>query len=137
MHRRMNNRDRNAGCLLIFLYLVSAGLSSAIASPLVETTRTNVIWEAFPFSAVEYFSPSSISAPTFNFVIGNQNAVVGNTVTFWGPQWSTHNSLTGGPAPSGFKGYASSGTPNPIACGGSWTSTGGNSSSPPAYLPEY
>lgn len=63
------------------------------------------------------------------FVLGDQNAVVGNTVTFWGAQWWKDNSLSGGSAPAAFKGYADTAAP---ACGQTWTTRPGNSSDPPA-----
>ena len=72
--------------------------------------------------------------PATGFVIGDLNAVIGNHVTFWGAQWAKKNSLSGGPAPSSFKGYANSPNPNPPACGGTWNSDPGNSSGPPASV---
>ena len=72
-----------------------------------------------------------------SFVIGDQNASVGNTVTFWGAQWSSVNGLSGGPAPSSFKGFASNTPNNPPNCGDSWTSQPGNSSGPPDTVPQY
>jgi Beta-propeller repeat len=68
------------------------------------------------------------------FVIGDRDAVVGNTVTFWGAQWAKANSLSGGPVPKAFKGFAET---TPQRCGGSWTSDPGNSSKPPDSLPPY
>jgi hypothetical protein len=64
-----------------------------------------------------------------NFVVGDQSAAVGAHVTFWGAQWWKLNSLSGGPAPAAFKGFA-----NEVqgSCGGSWTTDPGNSSDPPA-----
>ncbi|GAA3181820.1 hypothetical protein GCM10010531_40070 [Blastococcus jejuensis] len=71
-----------------------------------------------------------------NFLIGDQNASPGSTVTFWGSQWAARNGLTGGPAPAAFKGFAS--TPSGTAsCGAPWTSRPGNSARPPATVPEY
>ena len=67
-------------------------------------------------------------------MIGDEDAFVGNHVTFWGSQWCQSNSLSSGMAPHSFKGFAGSVTPNPIACGGTWTSTGAN---PPNALPEF
>ena len=65
-------------------------------------------------------------SPTGMFVIGDQNAIVGNTVTFWGAQWWKLNSLSGGSAPPSFKGWASHANGcNP------WTTEPGNSSDPP------
>jgi photosystem II stability/assembly factor-like uncharacterized protein len=75
------------------------------------------------------------SAPIVSFVIGDLNAVVGNHVIFWGARWAQENSLSGGRAPSSFKGYANS--PSPPVCGGTWNSDPGNSSGPPASVPEF
>jgi hypothetical protein len=63
------------------------------------------------------------------FVIGDKNAGIGDSVTFWGAQWSKLNGLTGGTAPAAFKGYAVSSTGT---CGGTWTTGPGNSPPPPA-----
>ncbi len=70
------------------------------------------------------------------FVIGDTNAAIGTPVTFWGAQWWTANSLSGGLAPASFKGFAN--TPEtPPACGTNWLTGPGNSSGPPpAPLPE-
>lgn len=81
-------------------------------------------------------SPSPTPLPS-GFVIGDQNAVVGKQVTFWGAQWATKNSLSGGSAPAGFKGFANSASPNPANCGGTWSSDPGNSSGPPSSIPEF
>jgi hypothetical protein len=70
-----------------------------------------------------------------SFVIGDRNAVVGQHVTFWGAKWAKSNALSGGPAPSAFKGFAETTTPDPANCGGTWTSGAGGSSGPPATLP--
>lgn len=72
---------------------------------------------------------------TGSFVIGDGNAAVGNQVTFWGSQWAKLNSLSGGAAPSSFKGFANR-TSAPT-CGGTWTTDPGNSSNPPASVPSY
>jgi len=78
-----------------------------------------------------------IIAPNYNFVIGDNNAIVGNQVTFWGAQWAKQNSLSGGGAPASFKGFANSTSTAPAICGGTWTSSPGNSSGPPATIPEF
>ena len=70
-----------------------------------------------------------------SFVIGDRSAVVGQHVTFWGAQWAKSNKLSGGSAPSAFKGFAENTTPDPAFCGGTWTSGAGGSSGPPATLP--
>ena len=71
-----------------------------------------------------------------NFVIGDNNAAIGTSVTFWGAQWSTLNSLTGGSAPAAFKGFEKN--PPSVTCGTSWTTGPGNSAKPPpGPLPEF
>jgi hypothetical protein len=84
-------------------------------------------------------TPTATPSPTpsfqGNFVIGDGNAVVGNRVTFWSDQWAILNSLSGGPAPASFKGFANSISPDPAICGGSWKSKPGNSSRPPSSVP--
>jgi uncharacterized repeat protein (TIGR01451 family) len=71
-----------------------------------------------------------------NFVIGDNNAAIGSSVTFWGAQWWKLNSLTGGAAPAAFKGFEN--TPTSATCGTSWSTGPGNSPSPPAGpLPAY
>ncbi len=71
-----------------------------------------------------------------SFVIGDGNAVIGQRVVFWGAQWAKWNSLSDGPAPASFKGFASSTSTNPPECGGTWQSDAGNSSAPPDGLPD-
>lgn len=56
-------------------------------------------------------------------------------MTFWGAQWDKHNTLTGGAAPASFKGFEDS-APTPTA-GTHWTTSPGNSSSPPATIPSF
>jgi hypothetical protein len=70
-----------------------------------------------------------------SFVIGDQSAKVGTAVTFWGRQWWKLNSLSGGAAPSSFKGFASSMPNDPPYCGDRWTSATGNVSNPPSSVP--
>jgi hypothetical protein len=69
-------------------------------------------------------------------------ATSGTTLTWWGSQWATLNPLSGGAAPSSFKGFAqtfASGTTavtDPV-CGGTWTTTTGGSATPPSTVPAY
>jgi uncharacterized repeat protein (TIGR01451 family) len=72
------------------------------------------------------------TAMSAQFVIGDLNAVVGDTVTFWGAQWAKDNSLSGGAAPASFKGFTDT---VPASCGGNWISRPGNSSQPPGSVP--
>lgn len=71
------------------------------------------------------------------FVAGDQSAQMGVKVTFWSAQWSTLNHLSGGPAPTSFKGFAATLSAEPPKCGITWTTGPGNSSKPPAPLPAY
>lgn len=70
------------------------------------------------------------------FVIGDLvNQAGGVTVNFWGSQWAKNNPMSGGPGPNAFKGFEN-GNVAPT-CGGTWTSQPGNSSNPPATIPQY
>ncbi len=72
-----------------------------------------------------------------SFVIGDGNAGIGTSVTFWGAQWWTANTLSGGLAPASFKGFANTPETSP-ACGTNWLTGPGNSSGPPpGPLPEF
>lgn len=71
------------------------------------------------------------------FVIGDNNATVGQSVTFWGAQWANKNSLSGGGAPNSFKGFANRITTTPMSCGATWFTDPGNSSNPPITVPAY
>jgi hypothetical protein len=90
-------------------------------------------------TTVPVISPTALARGSF--VIGDKNAVVGKGVTFsdvewWGSNWWKLNSLSGGPAPPAFKGFAESSS-SPPACGESWTTNTGNNSGPPPTVPEY
>jgi hypothetical protein len=68
------------------------------------------------------------------FTLGDRSAA--GSVLFWGAQWAKLNSLSGGAAPSQFKGYAAN-APR-LVCGATWTAAPGESSKPPAGpLPAY
>jgi hypothetical protein len=70
------------------------------------------------------------------FAIGDGNSVIGTSVTFWGAQWGKLNSVSGGPAPARFKGFAEN--PTTPSCLISWTADPGSSTPPPAGpLPAY
>jgi hypothetical protein len=100
------------------------------------------------FASDAFFRPSSDTKAVLvfaflggaaggSFVIGDGNAVVGNSVIFWSAQWAKANSLSGGPAPAAFKGFASHTSTTPPTCGGTWTTPPGNSSNPPATVPSF
>jgi hypothetical protein len=66
-----------------------------------------------------------------NFVIGDKSSGVSNRVYFWGSRWASMNGLSGGGAPSGFKGWENSPNTHPV-CGETWNTTTGNSPPPPS-----
>jgi hypothetical protein len=101
------------------------------------------------FAGDTYYSASSASStvqPIVFAYLDHGAFVLGDlsqsgTVTFWGSQWSQANSLSGGAAPSPFKGFANSLAPpaagTPWCNSGGWTTDTGNSSPPPATVPAY
>jgi hypothetical protein len=94
------------------------------------------------FAGDSFYLPSTVSEPVILFaflaqgsmIVGNLNAGPGTAVEFWGAQWAGNNSLSGGPAPDAFKGFASTA---PQSCGGGWSTSPGNSPGPPAGVPSY
>jgi hypothetical protein len=75
-----------------------------------------------------------------SFVLGDQTVAAAaptTTLTWWSHSWSSLNSLSGGPGPNSFKGFAGSPSPETPTCGGSWMSRPGNSSSPVDEVPSY
>jgi hypothetical protein len=71
-----------------------------------------------------------------NFVIGDGSAAVGATATFWADDWYLRNAVSGGLAPDSFKGFANIPAGSTL-CGGTWSTSGGNSPPPAASVPEY
>ncbi len=77
------------------------------------------------------------------FTLGNTTAATaGNaTVTWWADTWSSLNVLTGGVAPSSYKGFDGTitlpTTTPPSTCGSAWTTAAGNSPPPPSNVPSY
>ncbi len=116
---------------------------SSVSCPLGNNTVTA------SFAGDTFYKPASDSkqVPCFaflasgSFVLGDQTASSalssGATVTWWGAQWSKLNSLSGGSAPSAFKGFAQTPSATPPTCGGTWTTDTGNSSGPPTSVPSY
>lgn len=100
---------------------------------------------AASFAGDSFYLPASASSSVNGvaatgagaFVVGDNSAgspTIGRAVYFWGNQWSTSNSLSAGPAPAAMKGFAER-APS-ITCGSIWTTHTGNSSSPPASIPD-
>jgi hypothetical protein len=96
------------------------------------------------FAGNSNYNGSGASTTTFvysqpgsgQFVVGDlADLSAGATVNFWGSQWSRNNPMSGGAAPNAFKGFEN-GAATPT-CGQTWTSQPGNSSNPPATVPEF
>lgn len=91
--------------------------------PSVDTGKTAIVF-AFPARGI--------------FVLGDKTVgAAPPSITFWGSRWGAENILTGGNAPPSFKGFADSPGSGPPACGGTWTTSPGNSSLPVEALPAY
>src|SRR5216683_1100926 len=117
-----------------------AGVATCTIGLVTVAQGPQIITDAFAGDA--YYVPASNiqSALIYaypdggDFAIGNLST--GGTVHFWGSQWSTANSLSGGGAPSAFKGFEN-GTLTPTCGSTIWSTVGGNSPPPPATIPSY
>ena len=121
---------------------VVGGGAACDISPVAQPLGPGTIKAVFAQDA--YYEASSATAPTIlyafpsrgGFAIGDRSSTTGATVTFFGSQWEKANSLSGGAAPSAYKGFATApGTPP--RCGGTFTADPGNSGAPPASVPSY
>ena len=96
------------------------------------------------FAGDAYYLPSSASATTIvfqwtsggSFVIGDGNAAIGATATFWSSQWNGANTVSGGVAPDSFKGFENN-PAGPTTCGGTFSTRTGNSPPPAGTVPSY
>jgi hypothetical protein len=97
------------------------------------------------FAGDAYYLPSSASRSVVvfqwttggSFVIGDGNAATGGTATFWSSDWNKLNTVSGGAAPSAFKGFANLPS-GPTTCGApNWSTGGGNSPPPAGSIPSY
>jgi hypothetical protein len=119
------------------------GIASCTISPVAQPLGPGTVTDSFAGDAC--YRPASASAKTLlfaflasgAFVVGDQSAQMGAKVTFWSAKWSKLNKLSGGAAPASFKGFAAKLSAEPPKCGITWTTGPGNSSQPPATVPEY
>ncbi len=80
--------------------------------------------------------PANVGGPVPLFVIGDvEPHAIGDVVNFWGAQWWKNNFMSGfvSNGVASFKGYANKAED---FCGGRWESRPGNSSDPPATIPD-
>ncbi len=104
------------------------------------TNTATMVSAELPTSTASSSVTTAVSAATGSagvFVIGDLDAIVGNHVTFWGAQWEKATSLSGGPSPAAFKGFANTTSTAPPSVGGTWTTAPGNSAPPPSSIPAY
>jgi hypothetical protein len=117
--------------------LANFSYSSTVAgNDILRASVTNAAGFTTSSNSVDVFWIVQFAPGGGSFVIGDNNAALGTTVNFWGSQWAKRNSLSGGPAPRSFKGFAEE--PTTPSCGQSWTTDPGNSTPPPdGPLPEF
>jgi Transposase, Mutator family len=115
----------------------SASCSLVVNQPLGPGTITaSFLGDPFYLPSSKTKATIMFGFPAFgDFVIGDGNVQVAADDTFWGAQWSSNNTLSGGPAPQSFKGFASD-TNEPPTCS-PWTADPGNSGNPPDQVPSY
>jgi hypothetical protein len=119
----------------------ATGTAQCTITPVVQPVGPGTV--AANFAGDPFYLPSSATAQTLLFAfLDHGSFVVGNlsdtgSVTFWDAQWWKLNSLSGGAAPASFKGFANTPSTTPPSCGGSWSTTPGNSSAPPASVPAF
>ena len=99
------------------------------------------------FTGDAYYLPSSDADTAIVFAFPSRGAfVVGDNsaagaVTWWGNTWTKDNVISGGAAPSAFKGFAATVTlPNttpPAQCAVPWSTSDGNSPPPTDTVPAY
>ena len=142
---------------------LALGANSCVATVLVTgdascTVPVTVALGPQPLSATfggdTYYLPSADTGKTAivfampsggAFALGDGTVAAAGpstTVTWWGAKWAGLNTVSGGGAPSAFKGFADTlaGVPTtspPGPCSGTFGSSGGNSSSPPGSAPSY
>jgi hypothetical protein len=121
----------------------ASGVASCTISPVAQPLGPGTV--SANFAGDNFYLPSKTSVATTifaflasgGFVIGDKSNVNGKAVTFWGAEWASLNSLSGGAAPDSFKGFALTPSTTPPTCGGAWTSDPGASSAPPDSVPSF
>jgi PKD repeat protein len=118
----------------------AAGVATVVPAPFVLSGTVHV-----SFAGDELYTASTTDAqltitdafgasPGF-FTLGDRTAVLNANVSWWTPQWWRLNVLSGGAAPSAFKGFVNSVTIP--GCGDTWQTDPGNSSDPPDSVGAY
>ena len=124
----------------------SSGAASCTIANVNQTSGTTPISVSYGGDSYYHSSGTSttgiVAAPPSGgggFVIGDVSAgkpTTGTRVNFWGSQlWKTNQFSGVNNAPASMKGYIDN-APS-YTCGAAWTSNPGNSSNPPATIPDY
>ena len=126
------NASGNASCTIP---LVSVPLGPV-------TVKADFAGDLFYLPSSESKSATVFAFPANgDFVLGDATVAAATpttTVTFWGNQWASLNALSGGAAPSAFKGFAGTLSSTPPTCGGTWTASPADSNRPVSGpLPTY
>jgi len=125
---------------------VASGVASCTINPVTGTLGPTAVTDTFAGDAFYVPATHAQNALLFAFLaqgafaIGDETAAAATSstvVTWWGAQWRSLNSLSGGAAPAAFKGFAKNMTPTLPSCGGTWTTSPGNSPPPPGSVPSY
>jgi hypothetical protein len=119
----------------------ATGTAQCVITPVAQPLGPGTV--SANFAGDSFYLPSSATAQTLifafldhgSFVVGDRSDT--GSVTFWDAQWWKVNSLSGGVAPASFKGFANTLSSTPPSCGGSWSTSPGNSSAPPASVPSF
>jgi hypothetical protein len=115
---------------------VSASLGTSIPISATFLGDTYYLGSTASSTAIVFAFPSRGA-----FVLGDLTVAAAGPatlLTWWSSDWSTLNSLSGGAAPTAFKGFAGVPVPSaPPACGGTWTTLPGNSPPPVGSIPSY
>jgi len=122
----------------------ASGVASCTISPVTVALGPEPITDSFAGDAGDAPATNAEHAMVYTFSSGGSFVVgdravhtpfTGQSVLFWGSSWAKKNPMSGGAAPSAFKGFEDS--PARPSCGVSWTTNPGNSLPPPATLPAY
>lgn len=123
---------------------VSCTISSVTVPLGPETVKATFAGDAFYQASSDSASVIVFAFPSRGvFELGDITAATAgsSTVTWWGDTWWQLDALSGGSAPSQFKGFANMitlpTTTPPASCGSAWTSSGGNSPPPVSGVPSY
>jgi hypothetical protein len=118
-----------------------AGVAECDISPVAQPLGPGTVKAAFMGDA--FYLPSDDSADTIifafltkgSFVVGDGSAT--GTVNFWSSDWNSLNVVSGGTAPSAFKGFAATLSTTPPTCNTTWTTAPAASPPPPDTVPSY